>query len=195
MLTPPSRRRAGPDHPVGEIAADPRLTLPAYGGRSIGNVASSVLRAFGAEPMPSALPLLPPVDSALLPAELIAGARVVVLIVVDGLSRIARERVSESFASGPAPVVDSTLTSVFPSTTAAALTSLQLGVAPASHGMVGYTLFIPSLGRVVNMVTFKPVDGSQLPDQAIDLPSFLSVPTVYDHLAESGIESVVVSHK
>lgn len=195
MLTPPVRGSSSLGPLFGPMADDRRLTLPAYGGRSIGNIAASVLRAFGAEPVPSSPPLLPPVDHTLLPPELVTGARVVVLIVVDGLSRIARERVSESFARGPAPVVDATLTSVFPSTTAAALTSLQLGVAPASHGMVGYTLFIPSVGRVVNMVTFKPVDGSQLAVQAIDLPSFLSIPTVYDHLAHDGIESVIVSHK
>lgn len=152
------------------------------------------MRAFGAAPLPLSPPLLPPVDPALLPPELIAGARVVVLIVVDGLSHVARKR-GCCFLSGPRPVVDATLTSVFPSTTAAALTSLQLGVAPATHGMVGYTLFLPSVGRVVNMVTFKPVDGSALPEQAIDLASFVTVPTVYDHLAANGIDSFVVSHK
>ena len=195
MLTPPSPLSGDVGHLFGAFTADRRVALPAYDGRSIGNVASSILRAFGANSSPSSPPLLPPVDPVLLPPELIAGARVIVLIVVDGLSHAARERVRGSVGHGPAPAIDTTLTSVFPSTTAAALTSLQLGVAPATHGMVGYTLFIRSVGRVINMVTFKPVDGSSLPDQAIDLPSFLSIPTLYDHLAAAGIDSIIVSHK
>lgn len=171
------------------------LVTPAYAGRSVGNLASTVLQVFGADATRDAPGLLPPVDPHVLPDDLIAGARVVVLIVVDGLSVAARARNERSFRTGPLPDVDASLTSVFPSTTAAALTTLQLGVAPATHGMVGYTLLIPSLGRVVNMVTFKPVDGGPLPDGSIDLAGFVAVPTVYDHLAAHGIESVVVSHR
>ncbi|MGO1522239.1 MAG: alkaline phosphatase family protein [Nesterenkonia sp.] len=39
-----------------------------------------------------------------------------------------------------------------PTTTAASLTSLGTGLTPGEHGMVGYDVFAPELGRVVNML-------------------------------------------
>jgi hypothetical protein len=61
--------------------------------------------------------------------------------------------------------------------------------------MAGYTLYLPALGRVVNMVRFQPVDGGQFDAETLDPANFLPVPTIYDVLREHGIESVVVSHK
>ena len=67
----------------------------------------------------------------------VRGASGVVLLVVDGLGDeqlIARSALAPILAGARlAP-----LTSVAPSTTAAALTSLSTGVAPGRHGLVGY---------------------------------------------------------
>ncbi|MEM2960716.1 MAG: alkaline phosphatase family protein, partial [Candidatus Bathyarchaeia archaeon] len=50
------------------------------------------------------------------------------------------------------------ITSVFPSTTSAALTSISTGLTPSEHGMLGYTMFLKELGSVVNMITLSPVN-------------------------------------
>ena len=174
-------------------AADWRdAILPAYSGGSVANVAASVVRAFGG----STDGLLPPLDAMLLDPAILDGARVVVLLVIDGYSALAHRRHGARLTQlGGESFHDATITSVFPSTTAAALTSLQTGVAPGQHGMAGYTLFLPALGRVVNMVRFQPVDGGQFDASRLDTRSFVPVPTIYDILREQGIESVVVSHK
>ncbi|MEX1157912.1 MAG: alkaline phosphatase family protein [Thermomicrobiales bacterium] len=175
-----------------EAADWPSAILPSYSGGSVANVAASVVQAFGG----AAEALLPPLDSALLDPAGLAGARVVVLLVIDGYSALAHERHGSALSRlGPEPLQSATITSVFPSTTAAALTSLQTGVGPGRHGMAGYTLYLPGLGRVVNMVRFQPVDGGQFDSAKLDTSDFLPVPTIYSILRERGVDSVVVSHK
>ena len=173
-------------------ASWPDAVLPAYNGGSVANVAASVVRAFNG----TADGLLPPLEASLLDPTLLGGARVVVLLVIDGYSAAAHHRYGAHLTRvGDEPFQDATITSVFPSSTAAALTSLQTGVGPGRHGMAGYTLFLPALGRVVNMVRFQPVDGGQFDASVLDTASFLPVPTIYDILRDHGIDCSVVSHK
>lgn len=166
--------------------------LPAYPGGCVANVVPSVLNAFGV----SASGLLPPIDTSFLDPAIIDGPRVVVLLVVDGYGALAHARHGALLDRvGGEPFQASTITSVFPSSTAAALTSLQTGVGPGRHGMAGYTLYLPALRRVVNMVRFQPVDGGQFDAGAFDPASFMPAPTIYDILRGHGIDGVVVSHR
>ena len=170
----------------------PDAVLPAYEGGSVANVAASIVRAFN-RPVDA---LLPPLDASILDPAMLDGARVVVLLAIDGYSVLAHRRHGAALSHvGDEAFQDATITSVFPSTTAAALTSLQTGVGPSRHGMAGYTMFLPALGRVVNMVRFQPVDGGQFDAALLDTASFLPVPTIYDMLRDNEIECVVVSHK
>lgn len=165
-------------------------TLPAYDGGSVANIVPSLLRSFG-----GASSCLPPLSDDLLPPDLIDDARVIVLVVLDGYGATQRRRFPQRLGTPAHPVHQVELTSVFPSTTTAALTSIQTGAAPLQHGLTGYTLALPPQRRVMNMLTFKPVDGGAFDATQLDPMSFLAVPTVYARLTEVGIESVVVSHR
>lgn len=80
------------------------------------------------------------------------GARQIVLLVVDGLGAeqlASRTSVAPVLASGSGTVV----TSVAPSTTAAALTSLVTGAPPARHGVVGYR--VAAHGEVLNVLSWQ----------------------------------------
>ena len=170
----------------------PDAVLPAYDGGSIANLPVSILRAFGVPVCVN--PLVSPLDESILPRELLDNARVVVLVVVDGLSSAALERDAFCVDVIP-PVIKRTITSVFPTTTAAALTSLQYGTSPGSHGMAGYTVFLPALGRVINLVRFKPVDGSSIDSKRLDPRAMVATPSIFDRLRDVGVDSVVVSHQ
>jgi hypothetical protein len=79
----------------------------------------------------------------------VAGARQIVLLVLDGLgAEQLRER------KGLAPTLHSgtgtAITSVAPSTTACALTTLVTGRVPAEHGVVGYRVALD--GEVMNVL-------------------------------------------
>jgi hypothetical protein len=171
--------------------------LPDYAGGSVANVPASILSIFDAPPLKPDSPtsLLPALRPDILPEALVHDARAVVLLVLDG---VGYRQLDAALESGDLPGFAraghrSRLTSIFPSSTAAALTSLQVGVGPGTHGLAGYTLHLPAQQRVVNMIKWKPVGGGHTA-KPMPLPeSFLPVPTIYQHLAAAGIPSVVVS--
>lgn len=98
--------------------------VPDYQGRSVVNV----IPALTSTGRPGPLGDL---------TQALSGASAVVLVLLDGLGAL---QLSERSALAPvmAGAQMQPLTSVAPSTTAAALTSLTTGVAPGEHGIVGY---------------------------------------------------------
>ena len=140
--------------------------LPEHGGGSLADVLPAVLSSLGEEGERPG-PELPP------------ASRVVVLL-VDGLGWTA-------LRSHPtlAPFLTSLLgtpwsrrlTTVFPSTTPIALTSLGTGLPPGEHGITGLLLRLPS-GQVVNTLA-KPAEA--------DLRALQPLPTVFERAGASGI--------
>lgn len=174
----------------------PDAVLPAYNGGSIANLPGSILRAFDPNGVVAPGTVLPPVAPQLLPPDFLAGARAVVLIVVDGLGQECLRWASGQTATHYLNQAqhNAQLTSVFPSTTAAALTSLQNGLAPARHGMAGYTLYLAAQQAVINMITWKPVAGMPV---RLPMPvprTFLDVPNLYTLLDRVKIPSAIVSN-
>jgi hypothetical protein len=166
--------------------------LPQYAGYSIANLGASVLEHFGAEP-----PEVRLAEDAL-PRALLDGARTVILLVLDALGY---DQLMERLAEGTAPRLAerldaggarlAQLTSIFPSTTAAAMTTLHTAVAPARHGMPGFTLYLPAVGEVVNMLTLRPANGQAQP--SVEPEDFLPVPTIHRRLAGAGVASHCVT--
>jgi len=169
--------------------------LPDYDGGSNASLPASITTAFDVPPGGAGPALLPPLRRELLDSSLIAGARVIVLLVLDGLGRL---RLDEALADGRVTGLGTsqhaaTLTTVFPSTTAAALTSLQTGTPPGVHGMAGYTLYLPAQRCVANMITWKATGGVE---PVVPLPeprSFLNGANIYRRLHAHGVESTHIS--
>jgi hypothetical protein len=113
--------------------------LPDFGGACLTGVVPALFSQFAAPgpPLPEWIPAP------------VATATQIVLLVLDGLgARQLEER------SHLAPVLTSgvggTITSVAPSTTACALTSLATGRPPAEHGIVGYRVAVE--GQIMNVL-------------------------------------------
>jgi hypothetical protein len=160
---------------------------PRYGGGSILNLIASVASHFGVEtghpPMAERLPL--------------DGHELVVLLIVDALGFRQLER---HMADGDMPFLRARIeageatcrpiTSVFPSTTAAGLSTFHTGRAPAEHGMLGYTIWLPEDGVVAELIRFWDL-GADIP---LARPERLwAVPSLYDRLAGAGVACRVVS--
>jgi hypothetical protein len=101
------------------------------------------------------------------PAWLPAPARTaeqVVLLVLDGLGW---EQLGPRRALAPAldDMEGGAITSVVPTTTATALTSIALGQPPARHGVVGYRLRVdgPTGQEVLNVLRWRTVSGDARP--------------------------------
>jgi hypothetical protein len=129
------------------ILSDPtRPVLPDYSGANVCGIVPSLLAPCAGTP--TALP-------AWFPAE-VAAARQVVLLIIDGLGweqlleRQPLVSVLPGLRGGP-------ITTVAPSTTATALTSIATGLTPAEHGIVGYRVDFG--GEVVNMLRWSSARG------------------------------------
>lgn len=117
--------------------------IPDYGGACIASVIPALL-----EPSPDGPPSWLP--------RLVADAAQVVLLVLDGLGweqLLARPNLAPTLCA----MEGGAITSVAPTTTATALTSIATGLAPAEHGVVGYRVHVR--GEVLNVLRWSTPAG------------------------------------
>ncbi|WP_313356016.1 alkaline phosphatase family protein [Microbacterium sp.] len=106
--------------------------------------------------------------------------RSVVLVVVDGLGAPAlRAHAGHARTLSSAMAKKDVAGSVFPTTTAAALTSLLTGVAPGTHGLVGYRVRDPESDVLVNLLSGWEAGR-------IDPVQWQSSATVFEQAAAAG---------
>jgi predicted AlkP superfamily pyrophosphatase or phosphodiesterase len=87
------------------------------------------------------------------------------------------------------------LTSVFPSTTDAALISLRTGRPPAEHGWLAYELYLREMGIAANAIKLVPVwsrQNDQLLKWGLDAENLVPLPTLAQHLASGGVATKAV---
>jgi hypothetical protein len=91
-------------------------------------------------------------------------AEQVVLLVLDGLGW-GQLQARPGLTPALSAMVGGPITSVVPTTTATALTSIALGQPPAGHGIVGYRLRVdgPSGDEVLNVLRWRTVSGDARP--------------------------------
>jgi Type I phosphodiesterase / nucleotide pyrophosphatase len=82
------------------------------------------------------------------------------------------------------------LTSVFPSTTSTATTSLHTGLTPQEHGVLGYTTYMREIGAIVQMLDFCPIFSRRsLFEIGFEPAEFIGRKTIHERLVEAGIAS------
>jgi hypothetical protein len=116
---------------------------------SILSIPNSILKACGIEARHQTLPLL---DEALKRRKKIA------LVIFDGLGSAALSLAPASFLSRHKA---RDLTSVYPSTTTAALTTLYTGLSPIEHGWLGWSLWFKEVNQSVAVFPNK-ISGTDL---------------------------------
>lgn len=143
--------------------SEPARVLPDYAGGSIVNLMRTVADASGGPT--TGYPPLRALD-----ADLLRDSRTLVVLLIDGLGYRfldtvgARSRLREHLRS--------TMTSVFPSTTASAITAIMTGTAAQQHGLTGWHIHLRELGRVLAILPLTPRTGPPLED-AESLPDQL----------------------
>jgi predicted AlkP superfamily pyrophosphatase or phosphodiesterase len=118
------------------------LVLPDYGGPCITNIVPALLG--------------PPDDLPHWMPSLLGDVDQVVLFVVDGLGW---QQLQPRLATAPtiATMDGRPITTVAPSTTATALTSITTGLPPGEHGVVGYRIAVH--GEVLNVLRWSTAAG------------------------------------
>lgn len=145
----------------------PAQVLPDYSGGSLLNLMQSVALASGAKRR--AYPAFRGIDIGTL-----AAARNLVLILVDGLGAQAlREAGRDTILRRH---LHATATSVFPSTTAAAITTVMTGLAPAQHALTGWHMYFEEIDRVLASLPLAPRGGAPIAPELQPL-----APRLFDH--------------
>jgi len=156
----------------------PDLFKPDYRGGGIVNLMSSILQSRGGHSDYAPLDLLP-VEELTQPTNL-------VLLVIDGLGAdwLARHSPSGILSQG----LRGAITSVFPPTTAAAITTFLTGEAPLQHGLTGWFTYLRELGSVMTVLPGTPRYGGVSYRQAgIDPIQLFGHTSVFDRIQARGI--------
>ena len=173
---------------------------PDYDGGGLLNVAATVLDVLGARD-PSDPPPLRDLDPALR-----EGVRQVVLVLADGLGSAQLRTLC---ASGDTPFLASLLdrarrheraqlieaTTIFPSTTAAAIATLNSARTPQEHGNMAYFVWLEEFAQVTQMLRWGPGvtrRGSYFDDPNIDPRDYARVGSVHARLRDRGGASYVI---
>jgi hypothetical protein len=158
--------------PTGPDAPAP--ALPQYGTRSLGELLPSLLSALGIAGFANSLAIEP--------------VSRVCLLLVDGLGwELLREnRNSAPFLNS---IAREPLTTGFPATTAASLSSLTTGLPPGEHGLVGYTMALPGYERAFNTLTWSLYGLGPRVDlrREVAPEAFQPVPTLPERAAAAGV--------
>ncbi|TYL40493.1 nucleotide pyrophosphatase [Natronococcus pandeyae] len=151
----------------------------------------------------TALSVLDDGFDARLPDDVFAGVETdvdnVVLFLLDGFGyehwqRYHEEQTLLSALTDRGTVTP--LTSIFPSETAAALTTVHTGRSPVEHGLLGWFQYLESAEQIIETLPFQTLEGESLADAspASDTRELFDgeTVTVYEGAREAGIDSYAI---
>lgn len=146
---------------------------PDYSGGGIVNLMASIAARFGHHTGHRTLRALEP--------HRIDSYKKIVLIVVDGLGWDYLERHGgRGFFAGN---LAGWMTSVFPSTTASAVTTFATGAAPAEHGVTGWFTHLRELGSVSKILFSRPRHGGvAYPESGAPMDLVVKAPPLFGRL-------------
>ena len=173
------------------------LVMPYYQGLSLVNLPATVTRLLGLPGFRQ-----PPLDDTI--TEHLEGPfQKVVVLLVDALGY---HSFREMIKTNPALVwgryfesaVFSPITSICPSTTASALTTLWTGVGAAAHGVIGYEMWAKEFGMVINNILHSPANAKKdvggLSRAGFDPAVFMDKPLLGPYLREHGVHPTTFIH-
>lgn len=116
----------------------------------------------------------------------------VVLLVLDGLGMDQWNRLDDSLpflSSFEENGAVSPLTSVYPSETAAAITTLHTGLLPVEHGLLGWHQFFEDVDESIQTLPFLLEDGSPVHDEnpLADVRELFAGEAIYGDAVDAGI--------
>lgn len=172
-MTQPQTSRAGILHNLQTAGG---FHFPDYQGGSIVNLLSSVIRSLGgASPHPR-LKVLDP--------RLLDGIPRIVYLLLDG---VGYNQLTRFMAAGGGDRFFSKhpferITTVFPSTTAAAVTTFSTGATPAEHGVLSWYLHFHDLGLVGAVLPGRTLTGTRMTRDDYNLRRYLGLPSYLSSL-------------
>lgn len=177
---------------LGRLNKDNEWVMPSYEGFGLANLTPSVAFWLGAGQLPA------PVFGKSILDHFKERYQNVVIILVDALGYYQLKRLMEE---RKAPLWSQQLergnlfplTSICPSTTASALTTIWTGSTPNQHGVIGYEMWHKELGLVMNNILHTPItyrgDVGGLAKAGFEPTRFMNQAPLGLRFSNHGIES------
>ncbi|MFC2105456.1 alkaline phosphatase family protein [Candidatus Bipolaricaulota bacterium] len=175
----------GRENPLGRGRS---VVFPDYTGYCIANIPSLIGSVLGIDDDSSATASL---------GERFGDYERVVFLILDGFGYRKAQALFQEYPDSVLKELGEDgcqvpLTSVYPSTTVSALTSLSTGLTPLEHGMIGYRLYLREIASITNMIRFTTL-GNSRPESAfaigLDPQTLIPQPTFHGHLDASGVST------
>jgi hypothetical protein len=184
------------DHTLGRFRSlNAHLLKPIYEDYSFGNIPATAHRLLTGE-----------TSGPLIPADAFGGSypspEKVVLVFVDSFGWQFWQRYLDRFETLRRVARDGVLTPIsalFPSTTSASVTTLNLGVSPALHGIYEWYMYVPAYGEVVQSLPFA-LPGQRpgsVATKGFEADALFAQPfeTAHQRLARHGVRSYQIAHR
>ncbi len=119
-------------------------------------------------------------------ADTIPGGDTYVLALFDGLGAAQLEhRSAEEMRRSLAGVIDAP----FPTTTTVSMATVATGSHPGTHGTIGHQMWVPDLGRVVNVLKWRAPTGEAVD---VDTTDWLPASNLWERLRTRGVDPITV---
>ena len=167
--------------------------LPKYGETSIVEIVPSILQVFGIRPGQNTLPPEFFVREA-------KGCEKIIFFLIDGLgyNQVVRYKTLPLFERFFKNANVHAITTVFPSITPAAITSIHTGLTPQQHGLFEWHMYFEEFDMVIETLPFKP-QGAKKTDKLLEMGGDPKVlydgPTIYETLGQHGVHSFAFMHQ
>lgn len=151
------------------------MLKPNYKDGSTLNLIGSISQAFNYETGFSPLKLLPP--------EKLKNSKNIVLLLIDGLGyeflkKYGKNTIFTKHLMGK-------ITTVFPSSTSAAMTSIYTGLSPQQHGMTGWHMFMKELGDIIIPLPYVIRFNKGKISEKVDINSLFNLMSFTDKINSS----------
>ena len=184
-------------HKIDGIPLEGDYVFPHYDGLSLVNIPGTITKLLGAPDFGK-----PPLDKTI--TDTLKGSyEKVVLLLVDAMDiELFQQMMSQEkdlfWGHHYDQVTYTPITSICPSTTASALSTLWTGEGPATHGIIGYEMWAKEFGMVINNIQHAPAsargDTGGLSRSGFDPNAFIRKPLLGTHLKNNGIQPTTFIH-
>lgn len=174
------------------------MIFPSYEGLSLVNVPGTIAQLLDVPDFGQ-----PPLDMSIT-QRLDGPYNKVILLLVDALgfdlfNRLLQSNANSVWQKHYEKAIFSPITSVCPSTTASALTTLWTGQAPATHGIIGYEMWAKEYGMLINNIAHSAAsakgDTGGLSRSGFDPLDFLDSPLFGSHVQANSVVPTTFIHR
>lgn len=168
-----------------ENNGDKNFVYPMYDGYSLVNIPNTAMKILGVRPIGKVL------DKAITSKIDTRGIKKVVVILIDGFGYdmfLKACRYPGFFKRFYDRGIVAPITSGFPSTTAASVTTMNTGMTPQEHALFEWTLYFKEIGIVINTLPFTTLENRSL--REVYSPSLLyKGETVYRRFSSQDVHA------